>query len=306
MWTTKNNRLALLLAPLAGFTSSAFRLLASRHGADLTYTEMVSAAGLAHNSVGTERLLATHPDEGPVVAQLFGAKCEELAFAAHHVASLKRFVALDLNAGCPMTKVTRSGAGSALVTKPELVHDLLAAMVKESGGLPVTLKTRPGARPDKVLMLELLAAAQDAGARGLTLHARFTSQLHSGAVHLDLLADLVRAAHIPIAGNGGVKDAATFAAMVATGVSAVMIGRAALARPDIFATLRGEMPLAPLQLFTEHLALLDEPAVLPTVRVHLVRYLAGLPNAAKLRAQLHSLHDLDSLHTFVRHLSGVL
>jgi tRNA-dihydrouridine synthase len=140
------------------------------------------------------------------------------------------------------------------VKNPELVYRLLKAMVAETE-LPVTLKTRPGPHPDRVLMLELLDAAERAGASGITLHARFTSQHHGGEVHLDLLSELVRRAAIPVTGNGGVADAATAGAMAATGVAGIMIGRAALANPWIFGMLKGmvELPPSPAELFRMHL-----------------------------------------------------
>lgn len=277
----------------------------------MTYTEMVSAAGLAHGSSPTRHLLEVLPEEGPVACQLFGSKPDELAFAAREVSSLGRFVELNLNAGCPVPRIVREGSGSALVRKPELVHDLLAAMVAESG-IPVTLKTRPGPRPDKVLMMELLDAAETAGAKGITLHARFTSQNHGGDVHLDLLAELVGAAKIPVAGNGGVKDEATAKAMADTGVSSIMVGRAALSDPYIFARLKGldvQSP-PPGDLFRENacaLVMLHEQIAkrfphdhLPSLdawvacaaRTHLFRYFSGTRGAGELRRRLSSVRTM--------------
>ena len=311
-----------VLAPIAGFTNAAFRLMASRGGADMTYTEMVSAAGLAHGSSPTRHLLEILPGEGPVACQLFGAKPEELAFAAREVSALGRFVEINLNAGCPVPRIVKEGAGSALVKKPELVHDLLAAMVAETS-LPVTLKTRPGPRPDKVLMTELLDAAESAGAKGVTLHARFTSQNHGGEVHLDLLAELVRRAKIPVTGNGGVRDAATACAMAAMGVAAVMVGRAALPNPQIFSVLKGgdaavSPPSDPHRLFTDHLAALvalhaqtaaSFPAdrlpsldvwVAGAARTHLFRYFTGMRGAGELRRRLQTAHTLSDIEQLVR------
>ena len=306
------------LAPIAGFTNAAFRLMATRGGADMTYTEMVSAAGLAHGSSPTRHLLETLPGEGPVACQLFGSKPDELAFSAREVSALGRFVELNLNAGCPVPRIVREGAGSALVKDPALVHDLLAAMVAETE-LPVTLKTRPGPRPDKVLMLELLDAAETAGAKGIILHARFTSQNHGGVVHLDLLAELVRAAKIPVTGNGGVKDAETARAMAETGVEAIMVGRAAIPNPYIFSALNPQLSTLNPQrstLFRDHLEalvrLLAQTAAafpgdrLPTldawvtgaVRTHLARYFSGTPGAGRFRRQLaaaRTLAEIESL-----------
>ncbi len=225
-----------VLAPLAGFTDAPFRRLCFEGGADLTYTEMVSAAGLSHGSSPTRHLMETMPGEGPVACQLFGAKETDLAFAAREVPS-EHFVELNLNAGCPMTKVTREGAGAKLVEDPKKVYLLLKAMV-ENSPLPVTLKTRLGPHPQKTAVFELLDAAEQAGAKGIIIHARYTSQMHGGPLHLDTLAEVVSRAHIPVTGNGSVVDAKTAKAMEATGVDAIMIGRAALSNPSIFSSLK--------------------------------------------------------------------
>ena len=300
--------LPIVLAPIAGFTNAAFRLMATRGGADMTYTEMVSAAGLAHGSVPTRHLLEILPGEGPVACQLFGAKPDELAFAAREVSGLGRFAEINLNAGCPVPRIIHEGAGAALVKDPELVHDLLASMVAESS-VPVTLKTRPGPRPDRVLMMELLDAAEKAGAKGITLHARFTSQSHGGEAHLDLLAELVRKAHIPVTGNGGVKDAATARTMADTGVSAIMVGRAALSNPFMFGEIkdglvRPRCRIDAINLASSHLDALAAlhaqisnrfpDGHLPSIddwlagaaRTQIFRYFSGLPGAAELRRRL--------------------
>ena len=326
--------LRYVLAPIAGFTNAAFRLMAARGGADMTYTEMVSAAGLAHGSSPTRHLLEIMPGEGPVACQLFGANPDDLAFATREVSMLGRFVEINLNAGCPVPRIVREGSGSALVKRPELVHDLLSAMVAETS-LPITLKTRPGPRPDRVLMLELIDAAETAGAKGFTLHARFTSQSHAGDVHLDLLAELVCRAKIPVTGNGGVKDAVTARAMAETGVAAIMVGRAALPDPHIFAALKSGQsqsissdPKDPqrlnsqLHLFREHVGLLIDlhgqisarfPADhLPTlddwvagaVRIHLFRYFSGLRGAGEFRRRISSARTISEVNAAVDAMAG--
>ena len=308
----------LILAPLADFTNAAFRKLASELGADLTYTEMISAAALAHGSSRTRHLFETLPGEGPVACQLFGHVPDELAFAAREATALGRFVAIDLNAGCPMPRIRQGGDGAALVPQPQLVHDLLVAIKRETN-LPVTLKTRPGPSPDRVTMFELLDAAETAGCAGITLHARFTSQMHGGTPHLELLAELVQRAHIPVTGNGGVHNEATLKAMLETGVDAVMLGRAAITNPAHFAGLKGhEMP-SRKELFTRHVEyLLDlqgqlsrnfpEDHVMPpdefvcaTLHRHLFHYFKGVPGAAELRRKINEIHTLAETRALVTH-----
>jgi len=137
------------------------------------------------------------------VAHLYGNHPDVMGEATAKVAETGRFVGIDLNAGCPVHKVMGSGAGAALIKTPELFHDILAAMVKATQ-LPVTVKTRLGPAPDKIAAFELLAAAESAGAKAITIHGRFTSQRHSGAVHHDLLAEVKQRARIPVIINGGI------------------------------------------------------------------------------------------------------
>ena len=205
-----------VLAPLAGFTDAPFRRLCFEGGADFAYTEMVSAAGLAHGSSPTRQLMETMPGEGALGCQIFGANESDVAYAAGAVPD--RFSEINLNAGCPVRKVVKEGAGAKLAEDPEKVYRLLRAM-KGSTRLPVTLKTRLGPRPDRNLSLELLDAAERAGAAGVVFHARFTSQMHGGATHLDLLAEIAARAKVPVTGNGSVVDAKSAAAMAAPGVA---------------------------------------------------------------------------------------
>ena len=325
-----------VLAPLAGFTDAPFRRLCHEGGADLTYTEMVSAAGLAHGSSPTRHLMETMPGEGPVAIQLFGSKESDIAYAADFINrtigqsnnlnnpnNSPRIVELNLNAGCPMTKVTREGAGAKLIEDPAKIGRLLKAMT-ENTGLPVTLKTRLGPHPQKTNVFEILDAAEQAGAKGLVVHARYTSQMHGGSVHLDTLAEVVARAHVPVTGNGSVVDAKTAAEMAKTGVSAIMIGRAALANPCIFSQLKHRQPNNPnnpnnrtVDLFRRHLAYLlqfrDQLAAhfpndhVPSpdgfasvkMHVHLFRYFNGRPGAAELRRRLNSVRSLADIRAEV-------
>lgn len=307
-----------VLAPLADFTDAPFRRLCAEGGADLAYTEMVSAAGLAHGSSPTRRMLETMDGEGPVACQIFGADERDVAAAAALIQRTCRgsFRELNLNAGCPMAKVTRAGAGAKLMEDPARIGRLLAAM-KENTDLPVTLKTRLGPRPGEAAIFEILDAAAGAGASGITVHARYTSQMHSGPVDLDTLAEVVRRSRIPVTGNGSVTDAASASAMSATGVAAVMVGRAALKEPDVFRRLKAGAPPPPpdagrarelcrrhlghLLEFRERMAERFPRDRIPTadalaalkMRTHLFRYFSGCPGAAELRARIGAVRTLE-------------
>lgn len=309
----------LVLAPLAGFTDAPFRRMACEGGADLTYTEMVSAAGLAHGSSPTRHLMETMPGEGPVALQLFGARESDLAYATEFASRecAGRFVEINLNAGCPMTKVTREGAGAKLMENPEKIHRILKAMVGATG-LPVTLKTRLGPHPGNINVFEIVDAAESAGAKGVIVHARCTSQMHGGKVDLERLADVVKRTRLPVTGNGSVTDGRTAAAMAATGVSAIMVGRAALSDPFIFAKLKGEGKDEPkMRLLERHLGYVLEfrerlAAAYPSdhipsvdayasvkMHVHLFRYFNGMPGAAAIRARLNSIRTLSEIHVLL-------
>ena len=318
-----------VLAPLAGFTDAPFRQMCSEGGADLVYTEMVSAAGLAHGSSPTRHLLETMPGEGPVACQIFGATESDIAYATRVIEGFKprtldgrretKFVELNLNAGCPMTKVTREGAGAKLVEDPEKIHRLLKAMVGNTS-LPVTLKTRLGPHPQETRIFEILDAAEQAGAKGIVVHARYTSQMHGGPTHLDVLREVVERAKIPVTGNGSVTDAKTAAAMAATGVSAIMIGRAALSNPGIFNSLKqtSNPNNRAIEQFRRHLDYLlqfrdqlaerfpddhiPSPDAFASVKmhVHLFRYFNGRPGAAELRKRLNTVRTLAEIEAIVR------
>ncbi len=316
------------LAPLAGFTDAPFRLLCREGGADFAYTEMVSAAALAHGHGPTRHLLETLPGEGPLACQIFGADEAEIAFATRLVSALRapdgapRFAEVNLNAGCPMQKVTKCGAGATLVKDPGKVHRLLKAMVANTS-LPVTLKTRLGPHPQATTAFELLDAATSAGAKGIVFHARYTSELHGGPLHLDVLERLVARAQIPVAGNGSVVDKKSAEAMAATGVSSILIGRAALANPNLFADLKGlprALPsdgpalcarhlssvLAFRNLLAEkfpsdHVPSLDGFASVK-MHTHLFRYFSGRPGAAALRARLNTVRTLAEIFDIISSL----
>lgn len=322
----------VFLAPMAGFTDAAMRCICHLHGAALTFTEMVNASGLLRGSDATRLLLTTLPDEGPVAAHLYGADPDEMAAAAETAAASGRFTAIDVNAGCPVRKITANGCGAALMPKPALVRQIIERMVRAQP-LPVTLKTRTGLRPGEVLAWDLLQAAEDGGASAITFHARPASQHHSGPVDLELLAGLVSRARIPVIGNGGIQSAADAQAMrAATGVDAVMVGRAAMGNPWVFNSVAGVYALphdAPpaacpespppspqqrLQALRQHLAFalrlhhlacrgIPPPAhvrsphevVATTFRCHLFRYLSGLRGAAHMRSKLSTYRTLPDI-----------
>ncbi len=297
-----------LLAPMADFTSPPMRVLCERYGAQRTYTEMVNAEGLCRGSEKTAFLLEVFPEEQHVWAHLYGSDPDRLAEAAKRVEALGRFEGIDLNAGCPVPRITAQGAGAALL------HDLprlgrIVKAVSRAVRLPVSLKTRLGPNPNVQTWRETLRLAEDAGLSAITFHARYTSQGHAGRVHLDTLREAVAEASLPVFGNGSVVDSESAHAMAETGVQALLIARAALDNPMVFRFTKGD----PVALAESHLELelryrklaerfsrlsAEESTVL-TFRKHLFRYFKGCPGANALRARLMCLHTLEDIRSAI-------
>jgi tRNA-dihydrouridine synthase B len=230
----------LVLAPLAGIGSWFVRLQARRHGAGLVVSEMVSSFGLAHGNRRTVReFLRIHPEEHPVSMQLFGHDPDVMREAAAMVAAAGADL-IDLNMGCPVRKVCKTGAGAALLSDPQRAL-AVAAAAREGGGLPVTVKLRPGHEPGERDGMELARRLVDeAGVAGIAFHPRHASQQHSGAPDHRLARELVESLPVPVIVSGGLSsDAAVTRAFERSGAEAVMLARGSLGNPWRFARLLG-------------------------------------------------------------------
>ena len=236
----------IVLAPLAGIGNWFVRLQARRHGAGLVVSEMVSSFGVHHGNERTCReLLRIHPDEHPVSMQLFGQDPDVMRSAAQRVAAAGADL-IDLNMGCPVPKVCKTGAGAALLEDPDRAV-AVAAAAREGGGLPVTVKLRPGRRPGDRSGVELARRLVDeAGVAGLTFHPRHASQQHKGTPDYDLARDLVNALPVPVIVSGGLHDPGTVEWVFHhTGAAAVMLARGSLGNPWLFERLLGRRAGAP-------------------------------------------------------------
>ena len=233
----------VLLAPLAGIGNWFVRLQAKRYGAGLAVSEMVSSFAIHHRNEKTMReLLRIHPDErggGPVSIQLFGHDPEVMRSAAATVAERGADL-IDLNMGCPVPKVCKTGAGAALLADPDRAV-AVARAAAEGGGLPVTVKLRPGRTPEDrggVTLAHRLV--EEAGVAGLAFHPRHASQFHKGGPDYELAAELVAELPVPVVLSGGLRDAARVRdAYERTGAAAVMLARGSLGNPWLFEELLG-------------------------------------------------------------------
>lgn len=301
------------LAPMAEFTAPPMRVMCERYGAQRTYTEMVNAEGICRNSEKTLFLLETFPEEKHVWAHLYGPDPDRLAEAAQRVEALGRFEGIDINAGCPVPRITAQGAGSALLHDLPRFGKILSA-VKKAVKLPVSVKTRLGPHPQLETWQETLTRAEDAGIDAITFHARFTSQGHAGTIHLDKLKSIVESTSLPVYGNGSIIDYTSAKTMAETGVKALLIARMALENPTIFNFQNTDFN--PHTLAEEHLALelryralaqrfsrlTAEEATVLTFRRHIFRYFKGLPGANTMRGNLMHLHSCEDIRTAIKNV----
>jgi tRNA-dihydrouridine synthase B len=241
-WTLGGLRLAnrVVLAPLAGIGNWFVRLQAKRHGAGLVVSEMVSSFGLVHGDARTHReFLRIHPDEHPVSMQLFGHDPAVMREAAA-IAAAAGADMIDLNMGCPVRKVCRTGAGAALLDDPDRAV-AIATAAREGSGLPVTVKLRPGHEPgDRAGVRLARRLVEEAGVAGIAFHPRHASQQHSGAPDYALARELVEALPVPVILSGGLSsEERVRRAFDESGAAAVMLARGALGNPWLFGQLLG-------------------------------------------------------------------
>ena len=241
-WTLGGRQLEnrLVLAPLAGIGNWFVRLQARRFGAGLVTSEMVSSFGLAYGNERTvNEFLRIHPDEHPVSIQLFGHDPAIMREAAAMVADAGADL-IDLNMGCPVRKVCKTGAGAALLSDHGKAIELARAAA-EGSGLPVTAKLRPGATPGDRSGVELARRlVSEAGIAGIAFHPRHASQQHAGTPDYGLARELAESIPAPVILSGGLSDEdATLAAFEQSGAAAVMLARGSLGNPWRFARLLG-------------------------------------------------------------------
>ena len=291
-----------ILAPLAGYTDLAFRLLCREMGAGLSVSEMISCHGLVYGQRKTLLMMQTVPEERPFAVQLFGNDPEIMARAAAIVSSHPVDI-IDINMGCPVRKVIKKGSGAALMRDWKRAETIIRSVINNTD-LPVTVKFRSGWDESSINAPEFAAMAEAAGAAAVTVHARTWAQMFSGRADRSIIARVKEAISIPLIGNGDIiSHADGLVMMEETGCDGVMIGRAALGNPWVFqaaglpATLTSRLPV-----LQRHMELagyyLDTNRLLFRIKNHACRYLNGLPGAVKIRQQISecaSLQDIKNL-----------
>ena len=307
----KNN--PLVLAPMAGITDFPFRRICREFGAGLVFSEMVSVEALIREHKRTHGMLHTDPAERPVVFQIFGSKPASMAEAAH-IVSQGEVDFIDINMGCPVPKILKSGAGSALLRDLGLAREIMAAVVGSSK-VPVTVKIRLGWDAKSIVAVDVAQAAESVGISAVTVHARTKAQGFSGHADWSMIKVVKKSVGIPVIGNGDARTAQDAKRMLEeTGCDGVMIGRAIQGYPWIFREARqyletGVVPSHPtseerqavmLRHLNDMTALLGEDAGVREMRKHLCWYTKGLHGGAEFRTRINHLASLEK----VRHEIG--
>lgn len=231
----------LVQAPLAGIANWAFRRQSRRHGAGLTISEMVSSHAIVHGNEKTLRMLAIVPDEHPVGVQIFGADPAVMAEAARVVEAAGADL-VDVNMGCPVAKITRTGAGAALLDAPEAAAAVVAAMTR-AVSIPVTVKLRRGMTPDRARPGETARRLEAAGAAALTLHPRAAAEEYGGRSDHRVSAEVAAAVAVPVIASGDIDTPEEARRVLdTTGCAAVAIGRPALGNPWVFGEIASGVP----------------------------------------------------------------
>lgn len=308
-----------MLAPMEDVTDRSFRLICKEQGADMTYSEFVSADALIRNIAATTRKLAIDPAERPTAIQIYGREVGPMVEAARIVEETARPDILDINFGCPVKKVAGKGAGAGMLRDIPRMLEITAAVVK-AVNIPVTVKTRLGWDHNSKIIVELAEQLQDCGIQALTVHGRTRSQMYTGDADWEMIARVKENPRltIPLIGNGDLRTPAQVRdAFDRYGVDGVMVGRASIGAPWIFRQLKaaalGQEPEEPA--IAEKFALIHRQIAESIDRIdeyrgilHIRRHLAasplfkGIPNFRETRIAMLRADTNAALMEILAHI----
>lgn len=305
----------LALAPMAGVTDLAFRTICRRLGAGYTITEMVSAKALCYQDKKSIPLMTLAQGEHPAAVQLFGSDPETMERAAAIVMERARPDIIDINMGCPVPKVVKSGDGSALMREPKKAAQIAQAVIRGAAGAPVTVKTRTGWDKGSINCVEFCKELEDAGVSAVAIHGRTRTQMYSGRADWNVIRAVKQALSIPVIANGDVFSGEEAAHILRyTGADMAMIGRGAFGNPWIFqqakAALAGEPvpPIPPLKvrcetameqfyMAKEHKG---EKIACLEARRHYALYLKGVPHSGHWKTEVCKVETMEDLERCTR------
>ena len=295
----------IILAPMAGITDRAFRIICEKFNPGLVYTEMISSKGLFYNDSKTKQLLNMAGEKRPIAVQIFGNDIECMKYAAEYVSKYADII--DINMGCPAPKVVKNGDGSKLLLNLPKAKEIIKEVVKSSS-VPVTVKFRKGWDENNIVALQMAKIAEECGASAITIHGRTRSEFYSGNADWEIIKKVKESVKIPVIGNGDVKNFEDAKKMFeTTGVDGIMIGRASLGNPWIFKEIICNMKnekfyisgAEKLNLILEHLNLeiedKGEHVAIMEMRKHIGWYIKNTKDASKMRTKVNQITDKNEL-----------
>ncbi len=289
------------LAPMAGVADSAFRQMCKKFGADIVYSEMISATAIAYNSKKTLELMKFSKMERPYVIQLFGSKPEHFAIAAKFITKKVKPDGIDINFGCPVKKVAKQGAGAILMNNLKLSREIIEAVIKNTN-LPVSIKIR--AKVGETDTLKFLRAVKDLDIKAVMIHGRTAAQGNAGEVNWKIIKQARKLVRGILLANGGVKDKKSAGELLKkTGADGIGIGQAALGRPWIFQEVKSQKLKVKskeeiFKIMLKHARLAEKlkgKTGIIEMRKHLCWYVSGLANASELRKELIKVKSLKEI-----------
>ena len=296
-----------LLAPLAGITDAPFRLICAEFGADLTFSEMVSADGLVYNYSKTSQFLFRFPREKTFSIQIFGHKPKIIGQAVTLLNDIPCCV-LDFNAGCPVRKVFNGGSGSALLGNLPLLKQIMTEIRNQSRH-PISLKVRLGIDSSHFVLRELVAMANDLELAFLTIHGRYRNQMFSGKADWNAIREAVSGSSVPIVGNGDISEPdEARQRLLENGCAGIMIGRGSMGNPFIFSRIKD--PNAPLPTLADKLAVAlrqfklgleykNERRAIFEMRKHWIWYIKGEPFSHLFKQKIMELEKADEIIDYI-------
>lgn len=297
------------LAPMAGVADRAFRELCVGYGASYVVSEMISSKGVSLGDRKSKQLMQLSETERPAGVQIFGNDPEIMAESVKTVLGVHpQFV--DINMGCPAPKIAGNGGGASLMRNPELAEQIVAAVKKACGEIPVTVKIRTGWDFDTINAVEMAKRAENAGAAAVTVHGRTRQQMYAPPVNHEIIAEVKKAVSIPVVGNGDITDGISAAKMLEdTNCDFLMVGRGALGRPWVFQQINAylnegrilpEPPVSErMRVMLNHIQMLctykGERVGIREARKHATWYTKGIRDAAQFRRELGMLESIAQL-----------